>query len=139
MRKNISRLANVIRKQYHGIVILAELEDKVVGYLLAWEEGPGSADPYRHKSHGPFLYVDEMAVLPEYQGFGIGRKLLDYAIKGAAVYNLPIVLVAALEALRFYEKLHFEPCGRTVKLVGDDKAQVGIHSLHPETLLTAGM
>lgn len=50
MKKNISRLANVVRKQYHGIVILAELDDKVVGYLMAWEEGPGSADPYRHKS-----------------------------------------------------------------------------------------
>ena len=43
--------------------------------------------------------VDEMAVLPEYQGFGIGRKLLDYATKGAGVYNLPIVLVAALGEL----------------------------------------
>lgn len=40
-----------------------------------------------------------MAVLPEYQDFGIGRKLLDYATKGAAVYNLPVVLVAALGEL----------------------------------------
>jgi GNAT superfamily N-acetyltransferase len=38
-------------------------------------------------------------VLPEYQGFGIGRKLLDYAAKGATVYNLPIVLMAALGEL----------------------------------------
>lgn len=40
--------------------------------------------------------VDEVAVLPEYQGFGIGGKLLNYAAKGASVYNLPIVLMSAL-------------------------------------------
>lgn len=147
MKKSISRLANVIRKTYHGIVVLAELNGKIVGYLLAWEEKPGNPDPYRHKSvnpnipgrrmtiwwslhnqidkvcnqvqdnEGPFLCkfsfqvsaepwegdvkrrhfpdVDEIAVLPEYQGFGIGRKLLDYTAKAARVYGLPVALMAA--------------------------------------------
>jgi hypothetical protein len=50
MKKDHCRLANVIRQQYHGIVVVAELDGKPVGYLMAWEEKPGSADPYRHKS-----------------------------------------------------------------------------------------
>lgn len=31
-----------------------------------------------------------------------------------------------IEALPFYEKLGYEPCAQPIKLVGDDKAQVGI-------------
>lgn len=50
MQNYHSCLANFVRKQHHGIVVLAELDGKAVGYLMAWEEKTGNADPYRHKS-----------------------------------------------------------------------------------------
>ncbi|KAJ9115820.1 hypothetical protein QFC22_004961 [Naganishia vaughanmartiniae] len=107
-------LANAIRKQYHGIVLVAENEGKMVGYLTAWQYGSGSKDPYRHKSVDPcmkrrhlpiwwsvhsqvnevcrniqaevgaFLYIDKVVVLPGFQKQGVGRKLMNYTVKATA-------------------------------------------------------
>ncbi|KAJ9094727.1 hypothetical protein QFC21_005885 [Naganishia friedmannii] len=109
-----SSLATAIRKQYHGIVLVAEKEGKMVGYLTAWQYGRGSKDPYRHKSvetslqgrhlpiwwsvHsqvnescrkieaelGTFLYIDKLVVLPGFQKQGVGRKLMQYTKKATA-------------------------------------------------------
>lgn len=50
MKRFVTQLASVIRKTYHGIVILAELEGQIVGYLLAWEIMPHCRDPYKHQT-----------------------------------------------------------------------------------------
>jgi hypothetical protein len=50
MKRHISQLARIVLKTYHGIVILAELEGKIVGYLIAWEIRPDCPDPYDHQA-----------------------------------------------------------------------------------------
>lgn len=50
MKRYVTQLARIVRKTYHGTVILAELEGKIVGYLLAWEMRPDIPDPYDHQS-----------------------------------------------------------------------------------------
>jgi predicted GNAT family acetyltransferase len=50
-----SSLAAAIRKQYHGIVLVAEKEGKMMGYLTAWQYGKGSLDPYKHKEVYPSM------------------------------------------------------------------------------------
>ncbi|KAJ9121307.1 hypothetical protein QFC24_004643 [Naganishia onofrii] len=109
-----SSLAAAIRKQYHGIVLVAEKEGKMMGYLQAWQYGKGSLDPYKHKEvypsmkgrhlpiwwsvhsqvnevctkieaeMGSFLYIDKVVVSPGSQKQGVGRKLMRYTMNAAA-------------------------------------------------------
>lgn len=41
------------------------------------------------------LDVDEVGVLPAAQKCGVGRKLMEYTIKAARMYHLPVILTAA--------------------------------------------
>lgn len=50
-----SSLASAIRKQYHGIVLVAEKEGQIIGYLSAWQYGKESKDPYKHKNVNPSI------------------------------------------------------------------------------------
>jgi hypothetical protein len=50
MKRYVTQLARIVRKTYHGIVVLAELEGKIVGYLMAWEVRSDCPDPYDHQS-----------------------------------------------------------------------------------------
>lgn len=78
-----------------GVLWVAEVDGRIVGTVSLSNEPEG-------------LYVRSMAVLPEYQGRGIGHKLLDalheYAAKSGAkrifLYTLPF----QLGARELYEK-----------------------------------
>lgn len=48
MKRYVTQLARIIRKTYHGIVILAELEGKIVEYLV--EIMSHCRDPYKHQT-----------------------------------------------------------------------------------------
>lgn len=82
-----------------GALWVAEMDGRVVGTVSLSNEPEG-------------LYVRSMAVLPEYQGRGIGHKLLDalheYATKGGTrrifLYTLPF----QLGARELYEKHGYE-------------------------------
>ncbi|GHJ90093.1 hypothetical protein NliqN6_6495 [Naganishia liquefaciens] len=140
-KRYVTQLARIIRKTHHGVVILAELEGKIVGYLLAWEINANRADPYRHKmligkppgkdasvwqdlssqvdnvcnqlqeKLGPLLYVDKVGVLPSAQGYGVGRRLMEYTIMAA-------------QAATFYSRMRFKKVGEPIKLTSDSAAQL---------------
>ncbi len=66
-----------------SICVLAKSDDKIVGFAWGYvvnvdqslSEHFGAPDLYRLIS-GNFFYLDEIAVLVEYQGIGIGMRLL---------------------------------------------------------------
>lgn len=59
---------------------------------------------------GIYFYIQDIIVLPEYQGKGIGRAIMDQVMKylrSRATPNAFIGLMAAKEIAEFYEKYGF--------------------------------
>ena len=81
-----------------GQVVVIETTGVVVGYLVGWPE----TDAY---------FIDNIAVDPDRQGEGLGRKLMAYAIEEATRLGLPAVRlytnVAMSENLSLYAHLGF--------------------------------
>ncbi len=50
--------------------------DVVIGFCNAWVEKQPEEECLTHKA---WLYVSDLVVLPDYQGVGLGRKLIDAA------------------------------------------------------------
>lgn len=74
--------------------------DKLVGYVLA------------QKPFGGVVFVVWIAILPEFQGRGIGKSLMqkiEEVVKPFGVHNLQ--LNADAKNLSFYEKLGYEKIG----------------------------
>ena len=58
------------------------------------------------------VYFPHMLVLPEWQGRGIGRLLMQAMLQRYAGFH-QMMLTADGDAIRFYERLGFERAGRT--------------------------
>ncbi len=60
-----------------GVVWVIEADNAFAGYLIAYEKTPGS------------LHVENVAVPPEHQGKGLGKRLLAFAEDLARMRGLP--------------------------------------------------
>lgn len=84
-------------------VTVAEADHVVAGYAAWRDEEPGVA------------YIDELAVHPDFQRFGVGTRLLEAIRDGARRAGLETVVVRCWEratwAMRFYAKAGFAPLG----------------------------
>jgi ribosomal protein S18 acetylase RimI-like enzyme len=77
----------------HTVVFVFD-EDKLIGFGRAISDGVYQAAIY------------DIAILPEYQGKGIGRKLVSCIVKCIPQCNF--ILYAAPDKKAFYEKLDFK-------------------------------
>jgi ribosomal protein S18 acetylase RimI-like enzyme len=81
-----------------GRVIVIDVDGAVAGYMVAWAE----PDAY---------YIDNIAVDPARQGFGLGRKLIDGAVQAARRHGLGAIRLytnAAMgENLALYARIGF--------------------------------
>jgi GNAT superfamily N-acetyltransferase len=97
-------------------VLIARSGETIVGTLRLASKKPWAIDPkYFAPSRLP-LYLVDMAVLPEAQRRGIGRRLLEAAVKVARGWEADAIRLDAYDhpagAGPFYEKCGFEPVGR---------------------------
>jgi ribosomal protein S18 acetylase RimI-like enzyme len=96
-----------------GHVVVIEAERSVVGYMIAWAESEA-------------YLVDNIAIAPTRQGGGLGRRLLDHAVREAARLRLPAVRlythVAMTENQAIYAHLGFVETHRTW--------ETGVHRVH---------
>ena len=80
--------------------LLAEIESNTVGWMKLFENNLEKK-----------LFVSSLYVLPEYQGFGIGKKLLNEAYEIARKKNLTKVWLGVMKqnvkSLKWYENLGF--------------------------------
>ncbi|MBP5567858.1 MAG: GNAT family N-acetyltransferase [Treponema sp.] len=101
--------------KHSAFMVSAKVDGKTVGISRALFD------------YGYAVYISDVIVKPEYQGKGIGRKLVNYIIEKAKSYLAPddylmFVLVAAVGKSGFYEKLGFTKrteengWGMTIKL-----------------------
>src|SRR5215470_12131068 len=61
-----------------GHVVVLEINGTVEGYLISWPK----MEAY---------FVDNIAVEPAHQGLGLGRQLMEYAVREAERYSLSAI------------------------------------------------
>jgi ribosomal protein S18 acetylase RimI-like enzyme len=94
-----------------GILLVAERDGRVVGALIGEvEDGADGSDIFAVPTR--IAHVHDVAVLPEAQGSGVGRVLMErfealLRERDVASYGLDVIAGNEL-ALRFYESLGFE-------------------------------
>jgi ribosomal protein S18 acetylase RimI-like enzyme len=107
---------------------IAEIQGRAAGYMIFKE---------LHREETPFtfsrgwLYVDQVGVLPEHRGEGVGRALMRHAEERARELKLDKVTLhvraANPEAMRFYEAIGYaaEQVGmaRSVTAICDEIAE----------------
>lgn len=103
-----------IRANDHGVFVV-EVDSRVVGAIAGMLYG----DNYES------LFVETLAVIPEYRGRGLGQALLETLIawadrKGASRSMLWLLDGSAIPALRLYEKYGWQDTGgREAELIRD--------------------
>lgn len=88
-----------VMPKFHAVRV-AEADYEVAGFAAWRDEAPG------------VVYVEEIAVAPEYQRFGIGRRLIERAWEETTESFREMVLRSwqkAEFAQKFYAKLGFKP------------------------------
>jgi len=109
-------------------VRVAEADDVVAGFAAWRDEAPG------------VIYLEELAVHPDYQRFGIGRKLIERAFEEARENSFKEIVLRTWEkaswAQKFYEKLGFHaaadgPMPERVRVWLDEKTEGGRPFLRP--------
>lgn len=99
-----------MREKYPDLFYVAEVDGKIVGYVMCREEAAGLDLPrLRARRRG---HIISIAVLPEYRRRGIGRALLAKALESMRMRNLEEcileVRVSNTAAINLYRKLGFE-------------------------------
>ncbi|MEL7036100.1 MAG: GNAT family N-acetyltransferase [Cyanobacteria bacterium J06592_8] len=93
--------------EHQSVHLIAILDDQIVGSVRLRTLA---------NNIGSLAYL---AVLPQFQGQGIGTQLVKHLIKIAQDQGLPTVrAMARKEMLGFYQKLGFEPKGDEVEFLG---------------------
>lgn len=87
-------------------VIVASLNDKVVGYLAGSIKEKGTYELIQYSE------INNMLVMEEYRGTGIGKKLIDNFIEYSKSQNINNIKVVASfknkDAINFYHNNGFE-------------------------------
>jgi ribosomal protein S18 acetylase RimI-like enzyme len=66
--------------------VVIEIGEKLCGYMVAWPDG----DAY---------FIENIGVDPQYQGHGLGRRLIEYAIAEARRLHLAALSLYTNEAM----------------------------------------
>ena len=89
-----------------GHVVVLEMSGTVEGYLISWPK----IDAY---------FVDNIAVDPAHQGLGLGRQLMEYAVREAKRHNLSAIRlctnVTMTENLAIYARMGFVETHRVLE------------------------
>lgn len=99
-------------------VLVARAGAQVVGTLRLATKRPWAIDPNYYASSRRPLYLVDMAVAPGTQRQGVGRQLLDAAMRTARGWNADAIRLDAYDhaagAGTFYEKCGFQEVGRVI-------------------------
>ena len=89
-----------------GHVVVIATAGAVDGYMIAWPE----ADAY---------FIDNIAIDPARQGEGLGRQLMDHAVREAKRHRLPAIRLytnaAMTENLSMYAHMGFVEAHRAIE------------------------
>jgi ribosomal protein S18 acetylase RimI-like enzyme len=87
-------------------VVVLEIGGTVQGYLISWPK----LDAY---------FIDNIAVDPAHQGLGLGRRLIEYAVREAKGHSLPAIQLYTnsimTENLAMYARIGFVETHRVME------------------------
>ena len=89
-----------------GHVVVLEITGTVEGYLISWPD----TEAY---------FIDNIAVDPAHQGLGLGRQLIEYAVREAKRHNLSAIQLytnsTMTENLEIYAHMGFVETHRVME------------------------
>jgi ribosomal protein S18 acetylase RimI-like enzyme len=95
-------------------LLIAEKDGSYAGFLY-WFEG---RKPWFDKGADRYAQLEELHVLPEFQGWGVAQRLVDRFLRDVNDRHIPLLYVATDEtnqaAQRIYENAGFRPFLRTI-------------------------
>ena len=95
-------------------LLVAEKDGAFAGFLY-WFEG---RKPWFDKGADQYAQLEELHVLPEFHGWGVGQRLIDRFLEEVTDRRIPLLYVAADEtnqvAARMYEEAGFRPFLKTL-------------------------
>lgn len=98
---------------------LAKIDGETIGYIKL-----NYGNSTHNDQKGPGLEIERIYVLKEFHGTGIGQELYAFAIEKANEIHATHIWLGVWEhnprAIRFYEKLGFEPFGTQQFILGKD-------------------
>jgi predicted GNAT family N-acyltransferase len=98
-----------LQNEFNQVHIVASLNNQIIGVLLLVK------DDYRK-----YLKMRQVAVDNDFQGMGIGQKMVLFSEKWAKENQYKAIeLHARLSAVEFYKKMNYQ-------MVGDEFTEVGI-------------
>jgi GNAT superfamily N-acetyltransferase len=103
----VTYLASLVWRNRAAESAMENIIEDSYGYLdHVWDPAKGRC---------PSLYLESMAVAPEYQGLGIGKKLVQEGLKMADIENISASVISADGKEGFYRKCGFDvgPVGRS--------------------------
>lgn len=90
-----------------SLVMVADLDDRIVGYLVGYVAGSGSLRPIRVGT------LESMFVSSDVRSRGIGRRLAEAFLEWCRTQRVQRISVTAYAsndgAIRFYRRMGFEP------------------------------
>jgi GNAT superfamily N-acetyltransferase len=95
-------LRRALRQSYSGYELVGAFRDgELIGVL--------GMRPVHTLARGSYLHVDDLIVVAEARGSGVGHALMEYAEADARVRDMSAVFLDARpEAVSFYESRNFE-------------------------------
>jgi ribosomal protein S18 acetylase RimI-like enzyme len=115
---SVSTERGVLSSMRHSRVLVAKKGKQIVGTLRLATKKPWAIDVSYFTPVKKALYLTSMAVIPEMQRRGIGRLLLDEAVKQARAWPADAIRLDAFDANAgaggFYAKCGFREVGRVI-------------------------
>lgn len=96
------------------------INDEDMGLPSDWQSSTPAPSNLGHKPHGRTLMVHSLAVLPDYQGKGVGTLLMSGFIKRMREAKIAdrIALLAEDGLVPFYDSLGFDDLGESAATFG---------------------
>ena len=86
----------------HSKIYICEISDLIVGTITILFEQKFI------NNNALYAHIEDVVVLPEYKGHGIGKMLVEYVVKVCKDYNVKKIVLNCDENLRnFYGKNNF--------------------------------
>ena len=98
---DFGRTFGLLLNQPSALVLVAELDETIVGYLLAHQHGAFFAN-------GPVAWVEEVMVAEERRRLGVGQALMSAAENWARRIGAAYLSLASRRAESFYLRLGYQ-------------------------------
>ena len=107
-------------EENEALIVVAEIDGDFAGYVYA-----SIIDEQDDLIDIPFVMVDQIAVVKDMRGFGIGKNLLSKAEQWAIDKGINVVQLGVFEmqneAIKLYEKRGYKPIMRKMEKVLNQK------------------